>query len=106
MTMHAGTGRSITTTERRRLLRLLMVVAGLAAGPAHADPPPAPAADAQAAQLIEQDQGLRARLMPDQPAPVRRLDPAIFTELLPVTAAEPALRLPADQVDQASSVSP
>lgn len=106
MTMRAGTGRSTTTTDWRRLVRGLSGVAVLIAWPALAAPPPAPADDAQAAHLVEQDQGLRARMMPDQPAPVRRLDAAIFTELLPVTAAEPALRLPADQVDLEPSGNP
>lgn len=68
-------------------------------GPVSATPPPEPPADAQAAHQVLQPEGLVARLLGDQPSPVRRYDPAIFTELLPVTAAEPPLRLPEDQRD-------
>jgi hypothetical protein len=59
-------------------------------------PPPEPPAGAQAAQQVVNPEGLRARLLRDE-APVRSLDPAIFTDLSPVSASDPALRLPPDQ---------
>lgn len=62
-----------------------------------AAPAPEPSPEAQAAHQVTQPEGLRARLLGDEASPVRRLDAAIFTELLPVTASEPAVRLPDDQ---------
>ncbi|MDZ7669719.1 MAG: hypothetical protein U5Q16_09990 [Gammaproteobacteria bacterium] len=64
-----------------------------------AAPAPEPSPEAQAAHQVTQPEGLRARLLGDEASPVRRLDAAIFTELLPVTASEPAVRLPEDQLD-------
>jgi hypothetical protein len=45
------------------------------------------------------EEGLRQRLLGDDGLAVRRLDPAIFLEVSPVTATEPAIRLPDDQRD-------
>jgi hypothetical protein len=59
----------------------------------------APSDTAQAAHQVAGEEGLRARMLRDEPSPVRELDPAIFTPLSPVTASDPALRLPEDQQD-------
>jgi hypothetical protein len=59
----------------------------LAAASAVAEPPPP--AEMQAAHQVRGDSGERDWL----------LDPAVFIDLSPVTAAEPALRLPEDQRD-------
>jgi hypothetical protein len=58
---------------------------------------PEPPVEAQAAHQVVQPEGLRARLLGDEDSPVRNLDSAIFTELRPVTASEPAVQLPPDQ---------
>lgn len=71
---------------------VLLTCAALAAEPA-----PEPPATAQAAYQVEHPEGLRARLLRDEASPVRSHDPAIFTELSPVTASDPAVRLPEDQ---------
>lgn len=97
MTAHACTGRcdmSIEARVRGRLAAALMMVLCTTAGAAEPAPPPGAA---QAAQHVIDPDGLRARLLRDEPSPVRGLDPAIFTELLPVSASEPAVRLPEDQ---------
>lgn len=90
-----------SVAARRTLLAILLT---LLAGPAPgSDTPPAPPGAAQAAQHVIQPASLRARLLRDEPSPVRGLDPAIFSELSPVTASDPALRLPEDQRDPATS---
>lgn len=100
MMMRAGTSRSPTTTEWQRrwrglTLSLLLLPALATAG----DPAPEPPLEVQAAHQVEQQSGLRPRLLGDAPSAVRSLDPAIFTALSPVSASEPALRLPDDQQD-------
>ena len=85
-------------TERLPGRRWLTWSAALLAAVASADPPPPPPASAEAAHLVVQPEGLRGRLMRDEPSPVRGLDPAVFTEISPVTASDPAVRLPADQL--------
>ncbi len=71
----------------------LLLVAVVSTGRA-AEPPPV---DAEAAQQVAEPARLVERLLGDEPSPVRTLDPAIFIELTPVTASEPAVRLPEDQ---------
>ena len=65
--------------------------------PARAEPPPEAPMAAQAAHQVVYPEGLRSRLLRDEPSPVRSLDETIFTELSPVTASDPAVRLPDDQ---------
>jgi hypothetical protein len=68
-----------------------------------AEPPPLPPPAAQAAVQAGQAgpvETLRARLLRHEPSGVRSLDPAIFEEISPVAATEPALRLPDDQRDE------
>jgi hypothetical protein len=60
---------------------------------------PEPPVEAQATYQVIQPQGLPSRLLIGQPSAVRSLDPAIFIELSPVTASEPAVRLLEDQRD-------
>jgi hypothetical protein len=60
-------------------------------GPAVAQPPPP--AEMQAAHQVQRDAGEREG----------RLDTAVFIDLSPVTAAEPAVRLPDDQRDEPAS---
>jgi hypothetical protein len=75
-----------------------LLVATLVGGAiVQAEPPPEPPAPAQAAHQVVHPEGLRSRLGGDEVSSVRSLDPAIFTELSPVTASEPAVRLPEDQ---------
>jgi hypothetical protein len=80
---------------RRALLAALLLVPLTAP----ADPVPEPPLDAQAAHQVPQEAGLRQRLLGDDGLTVRLLDPAIFLEVSPVTATEPAVRLPDDQQD-------
>ncbi len=90
------TGRSAMRTEGVWpvfALALALACPGAVAAEPAPEPPPA----AQAAQQVADPQGLRARLLPNEISPVRRLDPAIFTELSPVTTSDPAVRLPRDQ---------
>jgi hypothetical protein len=75
---------------------LLMIAAAPVSRAAESPPPPV---DAEAAQQVAEPARLVERLLGDEPSPVRALDPAIFIELLPVTASEPAVRLPEDQQD-------
>jgi hypothetical protein len=111
VTTHAYIGRCAMSTERLRdrfdrpsllagllLMVLLLPLRGLA------EPPPAPVPAAQAAHQVVWAEGLRGRLAVDEPSAVRNLDPAIFTEISPVTASEPALRLPRDQQDEETPV--
>lgn len=102
MTMdRAGTGRCAMRTDRLRTLALAVAL-GLApviVAPAYGEPVPEPPPEAQAAHQVTRADGLAARLLADQPSPVRSLDPAIFTELSPVTASEPPVRLPDDQTE-------
>lgn len=74
----------------------LLLALGGAAGRAAESPPPV---DAEAAQQVVEPARLVERLLGDRPSPVRTLDPAIFIELTPVTASDPAIRLPEDQRD-------
>jgi hypothetical protein len=94
------TGRCAMSTDRRRSgarwLTLLVGALLSAAAPA-AESPQAPPATAQAGHQVTQPDGLHGRLLRDEPSPVRRLDPAVFTEISPVTASDPAVRLPEDQ---------
>jgi hypothetical protein len=88
------------STERR--LRAVsgagsLLLALLGAGFVAAAPPPEPPTTAQAAHQVAHPEGLRSRLLRDEPSPVRGLDAAIFTELSPVTVSDPAVRLPEDQ---------
>lgn len=78
---------------------LLVLLPALLAGPVAvaAEPSSQPPLPAQAAHQVAEAEGLWSRLLRDEQSPVRRLDPAIFTELSPVTASDPAVRLPADQ---------
>lgn len=94
----ASTGRCAMRIERRRDHRWWTWSAALLAAVASADPPPPPPATAEAAHLVVQPEGLRGRLLRDGLSPVRGLDPAVFTEISPVTASDPAVRLPADQL--------
>ena len=97
------------TTEVRRpwlgpaLAALTLLLPAVAAGQSAPQPP----VEAQAAQRAAatatavfsragQD-GLHARLLRGVAASVRRLDPAVFIEISPVSASEPALLLPEDQ---------
>lgn len=88
-------GRCAMTIERAAAL--VVTSLALAASVAVADPLPEPPLDAQAAHQVLLEAGLRQRLLGDDGLPVRRLDPAIFLDVSPVTATEPALRLPEDQ---------
>jgi hypothetical protein len=98
MTMaHKPSGRFAMTTDRGVWLLAPWLLA--AAPVLCADPLPPPPQDAQAAHQILLDEGLRQRLLGDDGLTVRRLDPAIFLEVSPVTATEPAIRLPNDQQD-------
>ncbi len=101
MMARVGTGRCAMSTERRhlRLWRSLASGAALVVLPVLAAEAPEPPAPAQASYQVLQPEGLAARLLGERASPVRELDPAIFTELSPVTASEPALRLPEDQQD-------
>ncbi|MEQ8859803.1 MAG: hypothetical protein RIC56_14260 [Pseudomonadales bacterium] len=67
--------------------------------PLRAAEAPLPPVEAQASFQVIHPDGLAARLLGDQPSPVRELDPAIFTDLSPVTASDPALQVPEDQQD-------
>lgn len=97
-TARACTGRCAMSTEpRRSAARWLALLMGAHGAVALAAEPPVPPASAQAAYQVTQPDGLHGRLLRDEPSPVRRLDPAVFTEILPVTASDPALRLPEDQ---------
>lgn len=108
MTVPAGMGHCAIASERqcrnarpksgvlRSLLAALLVAAPVSPS-LWAAPAPEPSAEAQAAHQVTQPEGLRARLLGDEASPVRRLDAAIFTELLPVAVSEPAVRLPEDQ---------
>lgn len=92
------TGLCAMRIEPKLARRFLCTAAALlAALPGHAAEAPADAA--QAAHQVAGEEGLRARMLRDEPSPVRELDPAIFTALSPVTASDPALRLPEDQED-------
>lgn len=71
----------------------------LALPAAAAEAPPEPPDDAQAAHQVVPGGGLRARLLGADGLPIRDLDTAIFLDVAPVTAAEPAVRLPDDQRD-------
>lgn len=82
---------------RGRNVRKLAVLAALFAAAASAEPPPVPPPAAEATYQVAQPEGLRGRLLRDVPSPVRSLDPAVFTEISPVTASDPAVRLPPDQ---------
>ena len=73
---------------------LVLTPFGIAPGAAE---PPEPPTSAQAAHQVDNPEGLRSRLLRDEASPVRSLDPAIFIELSPVTASDPAVRLPRDQ---------
>ena len=73
-----------------------LLLGALALPAAAAEPPPV---DAEAAQQVAEPARLVERLLGDEPSPVRTLDPAIFIELTPVTASEPAVLLPEDQRD-------
>jgi hypothetical protein len=101
-TVCAGTGRygigiDTVTAPLARLICSLVVLASVASTGAHGAAAPEPPAEAQGAHQVVQPEGLRARLLGDEDSPVRRLDAAIFTELRPVTASEPAVQLPEDQ---------
>ena len=112
VTIHAFIGRCAMSTERLHcrvgwpylagllLMLMLLPLRGLAV------PPPAPVPAAQAAHQVAWPEGLRVRLAVDEPSAVRNLDPAIFTGISPVTASEPALRLPRDQQDEETPVAP
>lgn len=98
----AGTGHCIigidTVMVGRAGLICSVVLAGwVAAAGAHGAAAPEPPAEAQGAHQVVQPEGLRARLLGDEHSPVRSLNSAIFTELRPVTASEPAVQLPEDQ---------
>lgn len=95
-TVHACTGHSAMNAERRIRTAAGVLAWVLAAAAVAAEPPPPPA-PAQAAHQVVAGGDLWSRLLPDEASPVRRLDPAIFTELSPVTASDPAVRLPDDQ---------
>lgn len=75
-----------------------------AAGAAADSPAPPPDVAQAAAQAAIQ--GLVAELGRGQPSAVRQLDPAIFIELTPVTAAEPAVRLPEHQQERTGAAPP
>lgn len=95
MTAPVSTGRCAMRTSLFRS----SIGAGLALllalpGPAVAIPPPPD--EMQAAHQVRGAAGERDW----------QLDPAVFTDLSPVTAAEPALRLPADQRDDAGPEQP
>jgi hypothetical protein len=98
--LRAFTGRyamNVDTLARWFCLALLTPAGG------RAEPPPLPPPAAQAAFQMApagQVEGLRARLLRQEPSPVRSLDPAIFVEISPLAATEPAIRLPDDQRDQ------
>ncbi len=103
-TVHVSTGRFAMSAERRipaaaGLLAWLLAAAALASDGASAPPPPPPPTAVEAAHQVVDGGDLWSRLLPDEPSPVRTLDPAIFTELSPVTASDPAVRLPDDQRD-------
>ena len=105
----ACTGRFATSLDRLLRGTALAAMLGAAVTAAGAEPPPAPPLPplpAQAAHQVAEDEGLWSRLLPDEPSPARRLDPAIFTDLLPVSASEPAVRLPEDQQEADSSSDP
>ena len=100
MTAPESTGRCAMRAEpggRSARLGVCLVAAlvGAAAAAAADAPPPPPAA--QAAHQVTQPEGLRGRLLRDEPSPVRSRDATIFTGISPVTAADPAILLPADQ---------
>jgi hypothetical protein len=90
-------GRCVMTTDRGAWLLVPALLA--AASVLCADPLPPPPQDVQAAHQVVLEEGLRQRLLGDDGLAVRRLDPAIFLEVSPVTATEPAIRLPDDQRD-------
>lgn len=101
-TMYVGTGRcaiAIDTlmSHRASIICSVLLVGCVASAAGHGAAAPEPPAEAQGAHQVVQPEGLRARLLGDEDSPVRRLDSAIFTELRPVTASEPAVRLPEDQ---------
>jgi hypothetical protein len=73
------------------------LAAEAAPSPALPGPAASPPAAAQAAHQPVPGEGLRSRLLGDEPSAVRALDPAVFLEISPVAASEPALRLPEDQ---------
>lgn len=96
-----GTGRCVMNRKSGVAGTWRGLVAGvaLAALPVLAAEAPESPLPAQATYQVLNPQGLAARLQMDQASPVRDQDPAIFTELSPVTASEPAVRLPEDQRD-------
>ena len=82
-----------------RMLAAAVILTSLWTGfPARAEAPPEAPAAAQAAHQVVYPEGLRSRLLRDEPSPVRTRDETIFTGLSPVTASDPAVRLPDDQV--------
>ena len=100
MTGPVSTGRFAMLTSglpravARRVTRGLGLLVCLAlAAPAVGQPPPP--AEMEAAHQVQRDTGERDW----------KLDPAVFIELSPVTAAEPAVRLPDDQRDDLGSAS-
>ncbi len=98
-TGRASIGHCAMTAERAvpAALALALLLGAGSAWAAEPDAPPAPPLPAQAAHQVAAGDDLWSRLLPDEPSPVRRQDAAIFTELLPVSASEPAVRLPEDQ---------
>ena len=100
------TGRYAMSIEQLVKQLRLVVLLMLAPLCALAEPPPVASPESQAAHQAAWPEGLRARLSRDQPSAVRSLDPAIFTEISPVTASEPAVRLPPDQQDEDPAADP
>jgi len=76
-----------------------LLLAAVLSGAAVAMEAPEPPVESQAAQRVGESGRLVDRLLGDRVSPVRSLDPAIFIELSPVTATEPAVRLPENQQD-------
>lgn len=87
------------TARSRRGAWLAWSLAAVISSTAAAMEAPEPPVESQAAQRVGESERLVDRLLGERVSPVRSLDPAIFIELSPVTATEPAVRLPEDQQD-------
>lgn len=91
--------REVARCRRGARRAWLLALAAVISAPAGAMEAPEPPVESQAAQRVGESERLVDRLLGERVSPVRSLDPAIFIELSPVTATEPAVRLPEDQQD-------
>lgn len=92
MMVRSSSGRSATVASRAALALLL------ASGLVHAaEAPDAPSSSDLPAALVSPEIEAPYQVARERPRQIRTLDPAIFTDISPLTVPDVGIRLPPDQ---------